>query len=516
MSGFRSMGVLIVLLAMLGLTSRCAPFLDHGGRLLRQFPSEDGYLMLTIARNVALGLGMSTASGTIPTNGIQPLATYLWALCFELAGTEREAGVALVLALQVVIACAAAVFLYALGRRVFARRSEGDAIAALAALLWFASPLGVVHTMNCLESGLYVLAILGVLLAVLVAPGVPGPREGLIRWAGIGLLLGVSFWARNDAVLLCGAVGLAHLANALPAWRETLPRRLAQLSVAAVVTLLVAAPWLVANQLRFGSIVPISGQAESLHVVLGQNLARVPAGLFEHLTLVGMIPASLETQPAVVLACAIALAAALAAVGMRVRRWSPEERALLVVGATFALGLAGFYGLFFGAGHFMSRYLFPTSPFLALLLAGTLHSAWRAPLAHRRPGLRLAGAVGALAVLAGLHVRIYLRGPDHMHFQVVEWVEEHVAPDVWIAAVQTGTLGFFHDRTINLDGKVNPEALRARFEGRIPAYVLEKDVRYLVDWAGIAGWKDLPALAPHFELVVDDPVLNLAVLRRIR
>src|SRR5262249_10342240 len=65
-----------------GLVSRVVPLLNSGGRLLRQFPSEDGYLMLTIARNIALGHGMSVANGTIPTNGTQPLATLLWALCF--------------------------------------------------------------------------------------------------------------------------------------------------------------------------------------------------------------------------------------------------------------------------------------------------------------------------------------------------------------------------------------------------------------------------------------------------
>ena len=121
----------------------------------------------------------------------------------------------------------------------------------------------------------------------------------------------------------------------------------------------------------------------------------------------------------------------------------------------------------------------------------------------------------ALVLLAlGLNVRLYLRGDQHMHFQVVEWVEENVPPEVWVGAVQTGTLGFFHDRTINLDGKVNPEALQARKENRAPEYVVEKGIQYLVDWVGIARWMDFPAISPHFELVVKDSQRNLAVLRR--
>jgi hypothetical protein len=276
----------------------------------------------------------------------------------------------------------------------------------------------------------------------------------------------------------------------------------------------VASPWLVGNQVNFGSVVPISGQAESLHVVLGQNLVRVPASLFEHLTVVGLIPSGIETHPGVVAICALALLATAVGIGVRASRWSPEERTLLVIGSGFVALLAVFYGVFFGAGHFMSRYLFAASPFTTLLVAGTVATAWRAGPARRRPRLRLAGALLAAALLVGLHVRIYMRGTQHLHFHVVEWVQEHVPPEVWVAAVQTGTLGFFHDRTLNLDGKVNPEALRARKEGRIPAYVLEKDVQYLVDWAGLADWARLPDLEPRFELLLRDDVRNIAVLRR--
>jgi hypothetical protein len=467
-------------LCAIGLSARLAPFLDQGGRLLWQFPTEDGYLMLTIARNIALGNGMSTAAGTIPTNGTQPLATYLFAACFWLVDGARRSGVMLVLAVELLIAVAAALLLYLLGRRVFATRPEADSTAALAAALWFASPLGVVHTMNCLESGLYVLCILVVSLAVLAPTPRVQARPSLRRWSLIGLWLGVAFWARNDAVLLCAAVGLAHLANLLPAWRGPLPGRLAELFVAAAVTVLVAAPWLVQNLLCFGSIVPVSGQAQSLHVELGQSLADVPASLAEHLTLVGLIPSALETHPAVVGACTLLLLGVSAVACVRAPAWS----------------------------------VFPVTPFLALLLAGSIFAVWRRSAGLQR--LRHAVALAAIALLATLNVRTYLRGSEHGHSQVVDWVQEHVAPEVWVAAVQTGTLGFFHDHTINLDGKVNPEALRAREQGRIPVYVLEKDVDYIVDWADVAPWADRPDFRPHFELLVRDEARNLAVLRRRR
>ena len=107
------------------------------------------------------------------------------------------------------------------------------------------------------------------------------------------------------------------------------------------------------------------------------------------------------------------------------------------------------------------------------------------------------------------------------HRQVVEWVQGNVDDRVWVGAVQTGTLGYFHDRTLNLDGKVNPKALRAVVEtGQVMTYVPRRDADRgagrLVGF-GRLGDHDRRARFPKaFELVVDDKAGNLAVLRRVK
>jgi hypothetical protein len=122
--------------------------------------------------------------------------------------------------------------------------------------------------------------------------------------------------------------------------------------------------------------------------------------------------------------------------------------------------------------------------------------------------------VVVFVMAVGLDARMYVRGTNNGHFQVIEWVDAHVPDDTWVAAIQTGTLGFFHDRTYNLDGKVSPPALRAKLEGRTFDYVLERPIRYLVDWVGIAKWMEDPEFGQHFEIVVFDEERNLAVLQR--
>ena len=128
----RLRGFPLVLIAV-GLAARIAPLLDLRGRNLTQFPSEDGYLMLTIARNIGLGRGMSIADGTIATNGTQPFMAYVYALAFWMVGGDKAWGVLLVQVFQIAIALGAALLLYGVGRRILAGERDGDSVAALTA-----------------------------------------------------------------------------------------------------------------------------------------------------------------------------------------------------------------------------------------------------------------------------------------------------------------------------------------------------------------------------------------------
>lgn len=503
-----------VFLFGVGAAARLAPLLDAGGRLLRQFPSEDGYLMLTIARNIALGNGMSVSDGLQPTNGTQPLATLLWAGVFWLAGGERRLGVLGILLLQAVFACAAAGLLYVLARRLMGELPHGASVALLLSAAWFASPLVVVHSMNCLETGLYAVAVLLVALAFADSPR--AERWNTLRCLGIGALLGLAFWTRNDAVFLVLAACLLHVGWGLWDSAKPLPRRFIETLLFGATSVAVALPWLIFNRVRFGGIVPVSAQSEALEAKFAENLWKVPNAVFEYATLYLPVPNSLEESRWVIAAGVVACIAVAALVHWVIRTGTPAVRAVACLGAIYGVCLLLFYGLSFGAGYFFSRYVFPLSPFFALLFGAVLRRGWEAADSRAWKWAPALTAFVLCALAVGLDARLYRNGSSHMHFQVVDWVREHVADDAWVAAPQTGTLGFFHDRTINLDGKVNPAALAVRrADGETTRYVLEKgEIEYLADWEGLASWATQPRIAAQFELIVDDPERNLAVLRR--
>jgi hypothetical protein len=438
--------------------------------------------------------------------------SFLWAGAYWLEGGDKVKSIVWIILMQFLFATGAAFLLWRLGIQILQHRPNSHQIATLAAATWYASPVVAGHTMNGLETGLYGLAVLWI---AIILVGAKAKHWSLRYSVLLGLLLGVTFWIRNDAAFLILAVCLMYLFMGGSWQRSEIFQRFVQVNVMGITTVLVALPWLIYNHMNFGNIMPISGQSQSLTAGFGQNLFALPSVLVEYFVVFLPIPHSIQNQLPIILVCLVFL---VGIVVMLSRLWSQlqktEERRLFVLVSLYLLGFIGFYGLYFGASHFIARYFFPLSPFLALLWAAVVVWAWQ-----RVPWQQVCYGFAALfiMVIIGLSVRSYLKGNQHGHFQVVEWVQQHVAKDVWVGAIQTGTLGYFHDRTINLDGKVNPEALEARKKnknGVIP-YVIEGQINYLADWVGIAGWMDKhPPLRQHFEVIVKDSRRNLAVLKR--
>lgn len=506
----------------LGTLTRIAPLFDQGGRLLRQFPTEDGYLMLTIARNLAIGHGMSTSAGTIPTNGTQPLFNLVEAALFWLVNGDKRLGVLLTLVTQVFVSMWGAWALYRLAKLVLRERPTlVRYVPPLAAALWYASSINVPHTMNCLETALYGTLILESLrrwYAMFLERRVDGAS---LRGAVIvGLWLGATFWARIDAVFLIAAItGCNWLAGMRLDGRHSGLRRFTESVVMGATAIGVASPWLINNLLRFGSVMPISGTAQSKLTTFGMALHMLPPKLFECFWLIVPVPLQIEQHPAVWGGTSIAVLAYLAALGWLARHMRAEEKVFFAAVATMGLALISYYGLIFGAPHFFNRYMFPLAGFSAITTSiFVVVAVSKGPTV--RPRLAMAAGVLALSLLAVADLRLYLIGEDHEHAQVVDWVSEHVDEGTWVGAIQTGTLGFFHDRTVNLDGKVNPGALAAKLNGEVDQYVVTEKfgpeqgrIDYVVDWISITQWYR-GALKHHFDLVVADRERNLGVMRR--
>ncbi len=500
-------------LTAVALCVRVAPIVEGGDRLQRQCVSEDGYLMLTIARNLAMGHGFSVSDGLIPTNGTQPLCSLLYAACYVAVDSDRLLGLYPVVGVQIVISLAIATLIYVFTSRIFYTNGVAKIVSLIAAVLWFASPTSLMHSQNGLETGLSA-------FAVLIAIGLYDRDQrkllNSMAWMScllLGVVLGVTFLARNDSCFLIAVMLIIHV---LRSHQQGLWRRgLLQACVIGSVSVLVALPWLWFNVTKFGHLIPISGRAEALHVPFAGNFSQALVAMVENMLVVFRIPETIQHQPIVEIISGGLLVVLIASAWLK-KRWLKENFSPgVLILAGFVTALFVYYSLFFGMPSFLSRYFFPATMLAVIAGPRIVYAIVKRFQTLTQPLFAIGVSVAVTLACVAFDVRIYTKGEQHQHFQVVDWVSDNVPESVWIGAVQTGTLGYYHDRTINLDGKVDPYALAARQQDMIPQYVIERNVEYITDWWSVATtWSKLPAYSVNYELAVADKELNLGVLRR--
>ena len=102
----------------------------------------------------------------------------------------------------------------------------------------------------------------------------------------------------------------------------------------------------------------------------------------------------------------------------------------------------------------------------------------------------------------------------HEFYKTSRWAMAH--PNDVIGMEQSGTCGFFARNVINLDGKVNYEALKARKADDLGSYINQRGINYIADWPDLA----LPMVASterhgaKFECV--DTIGKIIIFKRIQ
>jgi hypothetical protein len=69
---------------------------------------------------------------------------------------------------------------------------------------------------------------------------------------------------------------------------------------------------------------------------------------------------------------------------------------------------------------------------------------------------------------------------DTVYWEQLALVGAQVPDTDDVAAGQAGTLGYFRQRVVNVDGKVNREAIP--YQARMWDYLAARDVRWFCDW----------------------------------
>lgn len=459
---------------------------------LPEYPlTEDAYYSLAVARNIALGNGV-TADGASLTNGFQPLFTFLCVPGFVAVKGDRYLALRYVLLVSLLLYVATGCLVAAAVRGLAETMApeEQRKVFWTVVVLYIGSITAFVNHFNGLETGalLFCYALAWRYYQI-------GPMEALRGMAWLGGILGLAVLARIDALLLAATLAVVVIVSGE---KFSVRIRLLRAVILMTATLAVSSPWWLYNRIWFGSFIPTSGRITELWAV---SPDRVKWALFVVLRSVFPVhPASLAWIGDAARFIALAAAATLLVHYMRNAQSSatpaPFRRTVeFGIGyGLFLLVLVVAYTSYSGAAYFYGRYFAPVIVFSSICLGYVFVRL------YRRVGLitpvatsLLAGAMISYVSLIHLGEITSQMGRSISFNEQYRLVVEHTPEQDHVAASQSGTLGYFRDRVVNLDGKVNFEAFKLRGRNEeVRRYLAEKGVKWFCD-QGHAALGDDPA-----------------------
>jgi hypothetical protein len=458
---------------------------------------EDGYYMLAVAWNFAATGTLAYNFGDV-TTGIQPLATFVYALvakAVQLFDGDKDTFARATIFFNGLLLVAFCLLIGRLARLVAAESSDPEtAIRSRdVAIVLAATSFFLFRTFTYgLETGLYLVLLVALSTRVFKDRGID---QNVL---GVGALCGLAGLARIDfGLVLAVFLGLILLFRA-GSFRSAV--------LVGLIALAFVSPWLAFVYLQTGSVIPSSGGAQATLISAGdvsrRSLAMAAAVLqnaFPTLFVeVGRLASWVVTGLAL-LATLILTRKALSALRY--------PRALALLWLSF-LSLPIAYFTFFWAVHFYDRYttplVIPVIVTLAILLARTV---------TRDDRVALLCGIAALAFVGLSGLSLHMGRPSWGFSIPAFYVKENYSAETYvIGAFQTGVLGYMNENVINLDGKIDSEALTRLRSGETHLYMDKRGVNVLVDWPELIE-QQIPAdyLAANFTPCPEPMVAGRAV-----
>jgi hypothetical protein len=426
---------------------------------------EDAYYGFAVARNVAAGNGITAGHGE-PTNGFQPLWTFLLVPAFALAGSDRVALALIYLPSIALWLIAAWLFAGLIARHAESADAGLGSVIALPCLALFLGDVRLTgYFFNGLETGCYAVGLLVFWRWLEVERPLDEHASPQLILA-FGLLLGALLLVRNDAVLVAPFLLLAGAHRGLG---------LRRIALAAGIAGTVFSPWIIYNYELTGGIQPQSGAA---------TMIRAGASLLDPLRLSSAVRAVLEQIAPPILPgiatlptwCLAALAIVLC-LGLTVV-WRRETEAKLLARSAAPLlagvmALVAYYTLFSRVISMYTRYFMPlrlvSLAAWSLLLLAVLRAC-----RSQRSSIAAVILLAAAATSTAHSAREY-GAPSSV--PMGEELRQLVAAGLCdgparVAMFDSGRSGYrCAPWVVNLDGKSSLASLQARTDHRLLEYL---------------------------------------------
>jgi len=474
----------VLALFMAGLLPRLAIALQPIHLQLDKMLPDDAYYYFLTAKNI-LEVGSPSVDGLNPSNGWHPLWMLVNLGIFALPTSNPDAPIHLILVLGAILDGLVVVILfYTLSKYV------SLSAAVVGAGLYAINAMPMFQSVNGLET-----ALVALMLAATWTTSLRLIENPSRRWAFVwGLTFGLTFLARTDTAVVLFWLGLYVLAclKGRTRWIIT--------ASGAVVASMTIAPWLVWNQINFGSaFVQVSGVAVPWAVQTRFQMANPGEPLWQ-------LSLKVLTDPVFwlrgdYLGAPPLMGFILWPAGLLGLWWSWRRgwvRLLMGIGGLLLVGCLCLVFI-----HTALRWYPRPWYFVVMAQALSLGVAffWHL-MSHSRLKFILISAMGIGVIFSGVlawQIGYYPWQRSRM-YDAALWVKDSTPEESIVASMNSGIIGYYSDRTtINLDGVVNPQAFAASQQGRLMDYILESEIDYFLDFDNAVLNEYGPFMGPNFQ-----------------
>lgn len=459
---------------------------------------EDGYYMLTVAWNTAKGDFFTYNFGQ-ETSGVQPLATVLYAgvaWIVQLFGGDKWSFVRGILLLGSVLHV---VFAFLIGHIARSPFSEGQRRNVAFLLGWAFALLNfdLFRTFtNGLETGVYLVGLATCLLWTLSRKKI-SIRESI----PFGLLVGIVGLIRIDFGIIFAILLVVLLIQRKISFTGAL--------TSGIFALIVVSPWFLWVHHVTGGWLPSSGGSQSAFISASKAAPRLKAmlhGLANHAA--PWVMDRFWISPSVLTAVSFGLAGPILYTLRSTDEDLPIDKDKIYIGGAWGVAIVALpliYLFFFFSFWFYARY---TAPVTILLLPGLAIATTF--IVKREYHTRLLYSVSPLLILcfffwAGRGLHFSYQGGKHA--DTAGFIENYIPENYKVGSFQSGVVGFFNPNALNLDGKINHNALKYKKEGEMKEYIEKEEVDVVVVGRGEfesigrnyfnEGWRSCQVGAPR-------------------
>lgn len=471
----------LTLLVLLGLAvaARIRVTMLDFNSLLTSYLQDDAFYYYKIAANI-FNLHRITYDGEQLSNGFHPL----WLILIAPFYTPANDGVEFVYRVQWIMLFFALLTVVALYLTLLRLRASWLCAAIVTAIFCVHSTF-VDMQMNGLETSLNTFMLLLLFNAFLTV--FENPAVAARRYAYFGFVAAAAFLARTDNGIT------VLLLFAAQAWvsRRYIAQCWPRLLLSGMVALLLVSPWLLWNQINFGSLIQGSGKIET--IFMGEphfdlintaiNFVVTPIRLWGSMQ--GFT--QLFISPYGNFAVMVVLFLTVWIVVMLLLLINRTASVSLCALAVFCLAVFAVFCYHAGfRGFVRSWYYIPVGLMTLLSVAGL--AIWYCQNQSSRQPRNVISASMLLLWLGSvlwLHSPVKLPGKTDQpstHMIVADWINANTPSYAVIGSMNSGVLSYLvHRKVINLDGVVDSRSMRAHWEKRQVPYIHERSINYLVD-----------------------------------